>query len=326
MSLIQDALKRQQEEMNKTAPMPLGKLETPAVPTPPPIQSKIPLRMMGQPKPEAPPPEPPKPPAPPTPPPAPDVKPDAKPDTAPRVLTHRKTGSPESPPDHAPPENKTVEAPITPQAEKRNQTVLAILLILLLVLGIGFYFAWPLLSTPKQQPAPEPGSAAPVIPEVASVPNVPTVPEVTPVSTPSAAPASPVPDKASAPETVATPSGPPSPGETDVSATGATSSVAVAPAPATPATAAIPEIDETKTAIPEVGAEPETPAAPVIWPPIKLTGLVKLGSTAAALINGKVVAPGDTIEGVLIRSVTKEGAVVRLAGEERLLRVGETAR
>jgi len=64
----------------------------------------------------------------------------------------------------------------------------------------------------------------------------------------------------------------------------------------------------------------------VIWPPIKLTGFVKLGATSAALINGKVLSAGETIEGVLLLTVLKDGVKVRYESEERLLRVGETAR
>jgi hypothetical protein len=68
------------------------------------------------------------------------------------------------------------------------------------------------------------------------------------------------------------------------------------------------------------------PPTPVSWPPVKLTGLVKLGKTAAALINGKVVAAGESIENVVLVKVTADGALVRFEGEERVLRVGETAR
>jgi hypothetical protein len=77
--------------------------------------------------------------------------------------------------------------------------------------------------------------------------------------------------------------------------------------------------------IPVVAKAPP-PAPPAIWPGVKLTGMVKLGGTAAALINGRIVAPGESIEDVTLIRVNTEGALLRFKGEERLLRVGETAR
>jgi hypothetical protein len=312
MSLIQDALKRQQEEMTKktgaaspddASPVPvktLGKLDTPGIPTPTLAQPKIPLRMMGQPpvaEKQAPPESPPASHAVPTPPP---LQPDTlKPDY------HRVSG------ETSAQEDRTSRH--EPESEKRRPIVLiAAFAALILLLAGGLYWFWPSLT----------GKTAPGTTALQS-----TVPS---------------PQPAIDPLSPALSTGMPGSGtlaQVETSATGMNAIVSTAEAITNPAVALLtpagsPSPDPLADSLlpdasPALFAPPPpraAAAAPAVWPPIKLTGMVKLGATAAALINGRVVAPGDTIEDVVLVTVNKDGALLRYQSEERLLRVGETAR
>jgi len=78
---------------------------------------------------------------------------------------------------------------------------------------------------------------------------------------------------------------------------------------------------------PEVaGAEPEAemPASESQWPILNLKGIVGKGQRGAAVINGKVVAVGELIEGVKVVSVNSRGAQLEYEGNSRHLRVGST--
>lgn len=308
MSLIQDALKRQQEEMNKKpegsgAENPLAKLQTPSFPPPSGLQSKIPLRMMGQPA------NTPKPSIPPsmpisTQPPAPAP---ATPHMAQPVVTP--TPPPiASPIRETPAHSKTAEAPSEakkaayseqPAEKKSLQPVLLIVVALLLIFGVGLYFARPYLSIlinpTVDNKRDAVASITPVlkpVPVVAIETNKPAVTSAVPGEVVIPGTNTPIHSLIALPEIISQP------------ATGPTVATGTTP----------------------VVVKPVIPPKLVVWPPIKMTGMVKLGGTSAALINGKVVAAGETIENVLLLNVTKEGALLSFEGEERMLRVGETAR
>lgn len=343
MSLIQDALKRQQEEMNKkesAAPpplvvppvKPLDKLETPTVQPPASIESKISLRMMGQslsaPKqPFSPPvasPEPAVPPPLSTPASSSPTTPTSG--SMPRIALHRDAPKVESEPvKSVEPERSRDETKSEIEPDKRSkQIVLAVALILLLALGIGVYFGWSLVaglltSSSAVPPIATTGRPLTPVPESSA--------HITPSPTVEAMPA--------ATGTVVM-SNPFIPAASNLSPTAAASNAVPLPVavitsrPPPPIAAPTVKPAVTPPVEPEINSafqlEPKLTAPPISWPPVKLTGLVKLGKTSAALINGKVVTAGESIENVVLVKVTPEGALVRFQGEERVLRVGETAR
>ncbi len=288
MSLIQDALKRQQEEMNK-------KTDAPATPATPHV--KIPLRMMGQPTGAPRPPETPARPASPVPPLP--LPPPIK--TEPRIETTEP--KPEIQPG-VPDRNE-------PESEKRSPALLiiALMAVILLLAAGGLYWAWPLL-LPKLPKPPPPAPVAAAIPPPSPIPP----PAVTPPAvTPPVAVLNTV--TAAAPAKVLTVD------------TNEVSTLQPEAVPGPTEQLALPVVRDEPPPSLFVPPPPKAEAAaPVLWPAIKLTGMVKLGGTAAALINGRVVAPGESIEDVTLISVKKEGALLRYKTEERLLRVGETAR
>jgi hypothetical protein len=295
MSLIQDALKRQQEEMNKKAgvtppPVPPGQGKPESASPPPAIpMPKIPLRMMNQPAVTGAPPAaasaPPPPPIPP-PPTADKIAPEAT-----EYVIHRDD----------------------PEGDKRNQTLLvATLAIMVLLLAAGLYWAWPLLFSKLS------GDSAAALPSGTAAAAQPTN-ETSMTAHAGALLASNGPAVAVAAAAV----------QADTNETSVLPPEAV---PTASETLALPVVRDdpqpalfTPTTVSKTDAGPIS-SEPVIWPAIKVTGMVKLGGTAAALINSRVVAPGESIEDVKLLSVNKDGALLQFKHEERLLRVGETAR
>lgn len=95
-----------------------------------------------------------------------------------------------------------------------------------------------------------------------------------------------------------------------------------APAPA-PAEATAKPVAE---AAAQTQPEPELEAIPVEWPSLKLSAIVRGKTTnrGAAIINGKIVEAGGEIEGVTIISVDEDGIKLKNGPEVRTLRVGGT--
>lgn len=62
----------------------------------------------------------------------------------------------------------------------------------------------------------------------------------------------------------------------------------------------------------------------VVWPRLTVTGIIGTarGGKSAAIINGQMVAPGETIEGARIESIDRQGVRIRFDGESRTLSVG----
>lgn len=59
------------------------------------------------------------------------------------------------------------------------------------------------------------------------------------------------------------------------------------------------------------------------WPELKLTGIASGGNQRIAIINGKMLTPGRTIEAVTVREVHEGRVVVEFQGERRTLHVNE---
>lgn len=70
---------------------------------------------------------------------------------------------------------------------------------------------------------------------------------------------------------------------------------------------------------------PEEKKSLVPWPRLTVTGLIgSARGKGAAIINGQTVGPGNTIEGVKIIAVEKQGVRVSFGGETRVLPAGST--
>lgn len=114
--------------------------------------------------------------------------------------------------------------------------------------------------------------------------------------------------------------------------------------PAAPAPAPAPAVRAAEPAAPPKPVEPPAPEAvkpapvvaqaptgtpakvalPVIWPKLVVTGLIGSSKTghSAAIVNGQMLSPGDSIEGVKIESVEKQRVKLAFQGETKLLSVG----
>ena len=250
MSLIQDALKRQHDEMNKKAAA-----DSPATSAPPTPATTLPSSI-----------------------------------SMPRIPLRKEASKAEAPP--APPPVEPDLHANEPESEKKNYHLVLLAAIgLCLAIGVGAFFEWPFIRGLFKASSPVSPPATTVTPKPDPAPvssNKPPLPK---------------------PVDVVAKSNPPPP---------------VIIVPVTPAPTSEPVRLPIVSTPPPI--DPPRIVQPVSWPPIKLTGFVKLGKTSAALINGKVVAAGDTIQDVTLIKVTPEGAHVRFQGEERTLRVGETAR
>jgi len=91
----------------------------------------------------------------------------------------------------------------------------------------------------------------------------------------------------------------------------------VAAAPTAPPTAVTPA----PAVAPPVAVAPRPK---VIWPALKLKGIVGGGSAGAVMLNDKVLGVEETIEGVRVASIDSNGAWLEYQGERRFLKVGKT--
>ncbi len=100
----------------------------------------------------------------------------------------------------------------------------------------------------------------------------------------------------------------------------------VAPAPIVEVPAPVVQAIETakvETVVEPVKKEEPAPEIKQVWPEIKLTGTASSGSQRIAIINGKMLAAGRTINEVIIREVHETEIVVEFQGERRVLHVDE---
>ncbi|MEI8244137.1 MAG: DUF4388 domain-containing protein [bacterium] len=71
--------------------------------------------------------------------------------------------------------------------------------------------------------------------------------------------------------------------------------------------------------LPSLSRPPPSPA-PSAWPAIRLSGLVAVpGQIGSAVINGRFVYEGQTVEGVLLDMVTRTGVVLRSGDQTRFV-------
>ena len=66
------------------------------------------------------------------------------------------------------------------------------------------------------------------------------------------------------------------------------------------------------------------PSAP--WPSVSLSGLLGKGSNGSAILNNRIIGVGETIDGIKVVSIGRQGVVLEYKGETQLLQVGNSTR
>ena len=73
---------------------------------------------------------------------------------------------------------------------------------------------------------------------------------------------------------------------------------------------------------PVVKVEPPTVTnAPVKFPTLKIQGCIMVGGQPVVLIGGAAFGVGDQVQGLTVKSVTREGAVMELDGQTKTYKV-----
>ncbi len=301
MSLIQEALKRQQAEFGDGVP-PGASSRTPDAPATEPV-------------------------------PAADARPAAEypPAPATRLSLRKSVPAPEASPDETPVDPAPGEITRRPWLGMLG-VVLAVLFILALVIGL-LLLAWRhFLSEGDAGPAAKPAGS----PEPAALASVPAKVAPPPVDVPAdaapgpagTAPAAAAPAASEAAQEVvvetATPAVPaPESASAPVSAAESPVPAPVMPPPPAAALDVAAPAPEAPAAPAEVAA---SPAPPAIWPRLNLSGVLcsAVPGEGAARINNTMVFDGGDIEGATLLKIQEDGVLLRYQGETRFLRVGAT--
>jgi hypothetical protein len=178
-------------------------------------------------------------------------------------------------------------------------------LVVLGILSLAFILWLLFFGLHLWQKKPEPAIA----PVTATVPKAPSTPSPAPVPAPKAEPV-----------VIAVTNTPPV-----VPPIAPVTNAAVIPA-ATPVPPARP-IDPTPPPAPVVTNPPTVSApkeaTPVIWPKMLVTGIIgRKGGQSAVIINGQMLSPGDSLEGVKIEGIEKQRAKLVFQGEIKFLAAG----
>lgn len=312
MSLIQEALKRQQMELDGTVPPPAGTTAASSTEAPEPTISAAPGASV------APPPE--------------------KALGRPALQRTQKQESQETVASTPPPESRRV----TPSAaesddEGGNKTrvipvlALVVLVLILLVGGVSWALMYGLelagIKMPWADRAPVSEEASTTL--AAAVPektDTTTAPKVeAPVAVTSAEPAKEPPAKTtigSKVRAVVSEANAAS-HQTDEVITGAADATPAADvAKEEPAGPAV-KSPAVKEAAAVAVAEPPVVHEPVIWPDLTVTGVVGKELKGAAFINGKVVGVNEVIQEVRVIAIKQQGALLEYKGETLLAKVGQ---
>lgn len=95
-----------------------------------------------------------------------------------------------------------------------------------------------------------------------------------------------------------------------------TNETAAPPRPSPPPTRPVPPPP------PPVKAElPKVTNAPVKFPALKIQGCIMVGDQPVVLIGGEAFGVGDQVQGMTVKSVTREGALMELGSETKLYKV-----
>jgi cytoskeletal protein RodZ len=167
-------------------------------------------------------------------------------------------------------------------------------------------------AAPPAQPETTLPSAVTPPPSASAAAQVPAEVAPAPIAPPAPAPdVVPAPAVASAP--VAAPKPAPAEAPAPVAATEPAPVVAPKPAPVVAKT-------------PAPAAPPAPPAKPVVWPRLNLSGVLcsAVPGEGAARINNTMIFAGGEIEGVTLLKIKGDGVYLRYQGETRFLKVGAT--
>lgn len=96
----------------------------------------------------------------------------------------------------------------------------------------------------------------------------------------------------------------------------------VVPVPATPVVTEPKLVTHPSTSEPEPAKEKPS----VAWPSVSLSGLVGKGSNGSAILNNRIIGVGETIEGVKVVSIGRQGVILEYEGETQFLKVGNSTR
>jgi hypothetical protein len=121
----------------------------------------------------------------------------------------------------------------------------------------------------------------------------------------------------------------------DAVMSGSTSTTAAPPAQVVAKTdTPVPSPDVQPVPAPQPPAETADPTAPPaaaaaepelqIWPDIVISGVLGNEQKGAAFINGKVVGVNETVQGVRILAIRSQSALLEYRGETRLVKVGQS--
>jgi hypothetical protein len=195
----------------------------------------------------------------------------------------------------------TAQPPETLAAEKHSRpwkSLVGMILLILLLAGGGLWlivFAYQQWSQSKKSTTlvTMPAASAPATTPPAATP---------PAATPATAATTPT---ATAATTDAAPTATPPPVASGVPPTASTVAASAPPPPA---------------AVEEPAPEPEA----IAWPYLKITGVIGKGLRGAATINNRIVACGETVDGVEVVSVGEYGVKLEFEGETRFIKVGNT--
>jgi len=83
---------------------------------------------------------------------------------------------------------------------------------------------------------------------------------------------------------------------------------------------------QTKPIVPVVAERPAPAARKVVFPPLRLEGVVFQGAKSSALVNGKVVYVGDDVDLVEVVSIQPDHVVMVLEGQTNTVFLGHEAR
>ena len=111
-------------------------------------------------------------------------------------------------------------------------------------------------------------------------------------------------------------------------------SVQEADVPATEIEGRVAEVAEQETPAPVVATEPSPaappapapPAAPIIWPELHVAGIMGAGDSGSAIINGRVVGLDERVGEVTVREFGRGFVVLEYQGETRRFSVGRSTR
>jgi hypothetical protein len=111
-----------------------------------------------------------------------------------------------------------------------------------------------------------------------------------------------------------------------VTATGTVSPSAIQQAPPETAPAVPASAATTTQAAAAVTPQPPpaTEKSEARWPALKLAGVMGKGKTGSAIINGRVVSVGESINDAKVLVVEGQGIRIEFQGEVRYLKVGKT--